>query len=245
MPTTNDQIDRVRRDRDLARGDVDTERREQRLEQTGERHAADEADDRRDDAHERRLRTARTGRPARASAPMARSRAISRPRWATMIEKVLKMMNEPTSSAMTPKTSRKVLKNPSASLTSFWLSRVICSPVSTSTFFWPVSDLLDVGDDLLLRDTRVRLDEDLVDLARFPEHPARGRAREQHRGRAEQAVRVAELRDARPACSRPARPCVTTGTVSPTLYFVLSAVFLSMTISSGARRAAPAHPGIR
>ena len=66
---------------------------------------------------------------------MARSSAISRPRWATMIEKVLKMMNDPTSSAMTPKTSRNVLKNPSWSLTSFWVSLVICSPVRTSMFF--------------------------------------------------------------------------------------------------------------
>ena len=52
-----------------------------------------------------------------------------------MIENVLKMMNEPTSSAITPKTSRNVLKKPSCSLTSFWLSRVICAPVSTSMFF--------------------------------------------------------------------------------------------------------------
>ncbi len=72
-------------------------------------------------------------------APIARSSAISRPRWATMIEKVLKMMNEPTSSAITPKTSRNVLKNRSASLMSFWLSFVISAPVRTSTFFSPVS----------------------------------------------------------------------------------------------------------
>ena len=44
-------------------------------------------------------------------APMARSSAISRLRWAMMIQNVLKMMNEPTSSAITPKTRRNVLKN--------------------------------------------------------------------------------------------------------------------------------------
>ncbi len=75
-------------------------------------------------------------------APMARSRAISRLRWATMIEKVLKMMKEPTSSAMTPKTSRKVLKKLSADLMSFWLSFVISEPVSTSMFLSPASDRL-------------------------------------------------------------------------------------------------------
>ena len=48
-----------------------------------------------------------------------------------MIEKVLKMMNDPTSSAITPKMIKNVLKKLSWSLKSFWLSRVIRSPVST------------------------------------------------------------------------------------------------------------------
>ena len=51
-------------------------------------------------------------------APRARRSASSRSRWATMIVKVLKMMNEPTNRATAAKASRKVLKKPSASLTS-------------------------------------------------------------------------------------------------------------------------------
>ena len=124
-----------------------------------------------------------------------------------MIENVLKMMNEPTSSAMTPKTSRNVLKKPSASLTSFWLSVVICV----------AGEHLDVllarrASVLMLRTTcscdtpGVGLHQDLVDLARLPEHAARGRRGEEHRGRAEQAVGVAELRDADELVVRRGRP---------------------------------------
>ncbi|HLZ38330.1 MAG TPA: hypothetical protein VKP64_11395 [Mycobacteriales bacterium] len=43
-------------------------------------------------------------------APIARSSASSRVRWATSIENVFQMMNEPTNSAMTANTSRNRLK---------------------------------------------------------------------------------------------------------------------------------------
>jgi hypothetical protein len=43
-------------------------------------------------------------------APTARRSATSRVRWAMTIEKVLKMMNEPTKRAMTANTSKNVLK---------------------------------------------------------------------------------------------------------------------------------------
>ena len=58
-------------------------------------------------------------------APRARSNAISFWRWATMIEKVLKMMNAPTNRAIRAKTIRNVLKNDRPSFTSPCVSAVI------------------------------------------------------------------------------------------------------------------------
>ena len=55
-------------------------------------------------------------------APTMRSRASSRVRWPTMIEKVLKMVKPPTNRAMKAKTSRAVEKNDSA-----WLMVLVCS----------------------------------------------------------------------------------------------------------------------
>ena len=63
-------------------------------------------------------------------APIARSRASSRPRWATRIEKVLTMMKEPTSRAMPAKTSRKVVMKPSASCTCVAVRSATAAPVS-------------------------------------------------------------------------------------------------------------------
>ena len=45
-------------------------------------------------------------------APIARSRASSRLRWATRIEKVLMIRKVPTTIAIAAKTSRKVLRKP-------------------------------------------------------------------------------------------------------------------------------------
>ena len=66
-------------------------------------------------------------------APTIRSRASSRVRWPTMIEKVLKMVKPPTNSEMKAKTSSAVEKKDSA-----WLIELVCSlatvwPVTTST----------------------------------------------------------------------------------------------------------------
>ena len=66
-------------------------------------------------------------------APMARSRASSRVRWATRMLKVFEMMNQPTNRAMTAKTSRIVVKKAKPSLTSLACSSEACSPVTTST----------------------------------------------------------------------------------------------------------------
>ncbi len=51
----------------------------------------------------------------RREAPSVRSIPNSLTRWATVIEKVLKMRNEPTKTAMKPKTSRKVCRKPRSS----------------------------------------------------------------------------------------------------------------------------------
>ena len=66
-------------------------------------------------------------------APTIRSRASSRVRWPTRIEKVLKMVNPPTNSEMKANTSSAVEKKDSA-----WLIELVCSlatvwPVTTST----------------------------------------------------------------------------------------------------------------
>ena len=66
-------------------------------------------------------------------APMARSRAISRVRWATMIENVLWMMNDPTKRAITANVSMNVLKKPMPDFTASCSSAVISAPVSVST----------------------------------------------------------------------------------------------------------------
>ena len=55
-------------------------------------------------------------------APIARSSASSRVRWATSIENVLKMMNEPTNSATPANTPRKIVTNPSAWDRPSWVS---------------------------------------------------------------------------------------------------------------------------
>ncbi len=72
-------------------------------------------------------------RTCRRLAPRARSRASSRVRWATRIEKVLRMMNPPTNSEIPAKTRSAVLKNPSACCTESALSSATCWLVTTST----------------------------------------------------------------------------------------------------------------
>ena len=65
-------------------------------------------------------------------APIARSSAFSRVRWATVMKKVLKMMNPPTSRATRAKISMKVLKNDNPWRRASWLSSVTVAPVTTS-----------------------------------------------------------------------------------------------------------------
>ncbi len=66
-------------------------------------------------------------------APSERSMANSRMRWATVIEKALKMMKAPTITATPPKASRMVRKTlPMASLTALVESATLCAEVLTS-----------------------------------------------------------------------------------------------------------------
>ncbi len=68
----------------------------------------------------------------RREAPTARSSASSLVRWATSIEKVLKMMNAPTKIEISANTSRKIRKNDSAFATWLLASARIFVPVIAS-----------------------------------------------------------------------------------------------------------------
>ena len=68
-------------------------------------------------------------------APIARSSAISPVRCATMIEKVLKMMNAPTNKAMNANTSNAVRKNPRASCNCFACSLTTSDALTASMPF--------------------------------------------------------------------------------------------------------------
>jgi hypothetical protein len=77
------------------------------------------------------LRTERRTWPR--EAPRVRSRANSRARWATVIEKVLKMMNAPTNREIPAKASRAVFRKPRSSrIPSDWLD-ASWLPVLTSS----------------------------------------------------------------------------------------------------------------
>ena len=69
----------------------------------------------------------------RREAPSVRSIPNSATRWATVIEKVLKIRKEPTKTAMKPKTSRKVCRKLRLSRISSELRSALSLPVSTRT----------------------------------------------------------------------------------------------------------------
>src|ERR671910_2922592 len=69
----------------------------------------------------------------RPDAPIARSIAISRVLWATVIENVLLMMNAPTNTATTAKTSEIVSNSARLAAIDSWLSATSVAPVITST----------------------------------------------------------------------------------------------------------------
>ena len=160
--------DRAARHDEPRRGDVDPEGLEPRLEQRGEPDAAHEP------AASTRARPMTSDSPRteavtwRRLAPTARSSASSRFRCATMIEKVLKMRNEPTNREISAKISRNVLKKLSA-----W--RTVSLPLlgrrraADDLDLRVVDRRADRRDELRLRDAGLRLDVELVDLAGPPE----------------------------------------------------------------------------
>ena len=103
--------------RSSARPAAGRRRRRTGLEPERDADAGDQPDERAEQADDDGLE--QHGPPDLAAARAEhRIRASSRVRWATSIEKVLKMRKVPTKSAISAKTSRKVLKKPSPSLTS-------------------------------------------------------------------------------------------------------------------------------
>ena len=69
----------------------------------------------------------------RPDAPIARSIAISRVRWATVMANVLLMMNAPTSTATKAKTTMIVAMPARSSAIDAWSSAISAAPVMTST----------------------------------------------------------------------------------------------------------------
>ena len=102
-------------------------------------------------------------RICRRDAPIVRSVANSRTRWATVIESVLKMTKAPTKRAMNPKASRKYAMMFVNSSMSFFASWVSWTPVRTWVFCG--QDRLDLLDELLGRDALARGDRDGVELS--------------------------------------------------------------------------------
>ena len=127
-------------------------------------------------------------------APTHRSRASSRVRCPTMMEKVLKMVNPPTNREMKAKTRRAVEKNESA-----WLTELVCSfttvcPVTTST---PGGRMTaDVLLDRGLAGTRGCHHVDVIQVPHLLKDGLRGRQRERGQGRSGEVVRRPELGNA-------------------------------------------------
>jgi hypothetical protein len=99
----------------------------------------------------------------RPEAPMALSSAISRVRWATVMEKVLLMMNAPTNMATSAKINRMVVKAAKLAASDAWFSAINAAPVITSTSLSTQRQRLD---DRALRDAVVGGDGDRVGLSR-------------------------------------------------------------------------------
>ena len=126
-------------------------------------------------------------------APTMRSRASSRVRWPTVIEKVLKMVNAPTNREMKAKTSSAVEKNDSA-----WLMALVCSlatvwPVTTSTPGGRARAMARLDGGLV--GSRLRHDVDGVELAHLAEDLLGGGKVEGGEGGPGQVVGGAELDD--------------------------------------------------
>ena len=83
--------------------------REHAAQALGQPEAGDDADDRGEERRRPAPRAATEPSTWRREAPIVRSSASSRERWATVIDSVLKIVNAPTNIAMPPNTSRNVV----------------------------------------------------------------------------------------------------------------------------------------
>ena len=121
-------------------------------------------------------------------APIARSSAISRDRWVTVIVKVFQMMNEPTNSAMPAKIPNRMPTILKFALIASAFSLATAAPVTASV---PVGqDLREPLGELGLADAVLGADVDRVEGAGRAEHLLRRRGVEvRRRGAAEVLTR--------------------------------------------------------
>ena len=110
MPDGGGDDDRVDADDEAADREVEPRAGQQRVEPGGQTEAGAEADGRGDDADDEALRRRRPSTTWRRDAPIARSSADSRVRWATRIENVLWMLKVATTSAI-PAKARRITSN--------------------------------------------------------------------------------------------------------------------------------------
>ena len=150
----------------------------------------------------------------REEAPSVRSIPNSRVRWATVMLKMLKIRKAPTKIVIPAKISSAVVRKPKPSLISLESS---LGDLGAGLRLGRLRQhLVEAVAQLLGADAVGGLDRDLVELARLVGHPLRLRQRHLDEAGAAERDAVAELRDARRACSRgrPSAPVIVT--VSPT-----------------------------
>ena len=122
-------------------------------------------------------------------APIARSSAISRDRWVTIIVKVFQMMNDPTNSAMPAKTPNRTLRN-----VKLGVDRVRGLPRhgrAGDGLGALRGDGVQALGERLVADAGRRADVDLVEDAGRAEHPLGGGRGEVCRRRAAEVLRAA------------------------------------------------------
>ena len=128
-------------------------------------------------------------------APSARSRPFSRVRWATVMEKVLKIMNAPTSRAVMANTRSRVVNWPIAFRVLDRSSLAACWPVTASR---PAGSTARRLRTSWVCETPGRAANAMVaELTGRREQPLRDRGGEQHHGRADRAVGGTETGNAR------------------------------------------------
>ena len=138
-------------------------------------------------------------------APSARSIPNSRVRWATVIEKVLKIRKAATNSATPANISSAVVRKPMNSPMSSCWDWVFSSPVSACHVLRQRRPRF--ADEVVRRDALLGGDRDLVELALLAGDPLRLGQGQHAEARAAERVDLAERRRSRRACSRSPPPC--------------------------------------